>query len=43
MSIWGLVMAKARATFTMSDLKDPKEIKGKYTKILYIGVMIVFA
>ena len=40
MALWGLVMAKARSTFTLTDLVDSNEIKKKYSKIFYIVIMI---
>lgn len=40
MALWGLVMAKARSTFTLTDLVDSNEIKKKYSKIFYIVIMV---
>ena len=42
-SLWSLVLAKARATFQISDLVHREHVKAKYNKIFYIGVMIVVA
>jgi hypothetical protein len=33
-------MAKARATFALSDLVDPKQIKQKVSKLFYLGLMV---
>ena len=43
MSVWGLVMAKARASFTMTDIFDKFERQKKSNKIFYICILIVFA
>ena len=42
-SIWGLVMAKARATFELKDIIDHNHIKAKYNKMFYMTLMIIFA
>ena len=39
-ALWGLVWAKARATFAISDLVDPKQIKAKVSKLFYLGLMV---
>ena len=39
-ALWGLLMAKARATFAISDLVDPKQIKQKVSKLFYLGLMV---
>jgi hypothetical protein len=36
-------MAKARATFALSDLTDSKKIKSKFSQLIYLGIMVVFA
>ena len=43
MSIWGLVMAKARATFSLSDLINQKDLKSKYNKMFWMGILIIIA
>lgn len=43
MALWGLVMAKAKASFNISDLLDKDQIKSKYSKIFYIVIMIAVA
>jgi hypothetical protein len=43
MALWGLIMAKARASFKISDLLDKEQIKSKYSRIFYIVVMIAVA
>jgi hypothetical protein len=43
MGLWSLVLAKARATFQISDLVDKEHVKQKYSKIFYMGVMIAVA
>lgn len=40
MSVWGLVMAKARATFTMTDIIDKDKRKQSSNKIFYICLLI---
>jgi hypothetical protein len=42
-ALWGLLVAKARATFELSDLVDPKLIKQKVSKLVYLGMMVAFA
>ena len=42
-ALWGLVMAKAKASFALSDLTDSKLIKQKFSKLIYLGVMVFFA
>lgn len=39
-ALWGLVFAKARASFDMSDIVDRRKLKLKYNKIFYICIMI---
>lgn len=43
MSVWGLIMAKARASFTMTDIFDKSERQKKSNKIFYICILIAFA
>lgn len=43
MSLWGLMAAKARAIFKLSDIFEIKEIKKKYKQIAYIGIFIFIA
>ena len=38
--MWGLILAKARATFQISDLLNSSAIKSKHSKIVYLGLMI---
>jgi hypothetical protein len=42
-ALWGLLVAKARATFALSDIVDPKMIKQKVSKLFYIAAMVVVA
>ena len=41
--MWGLVMAKARHTFQLSDIIERKELKSKYYKICIMALMVAFA
>ena len=43
MSVWGLVMAKARASFTMTDIFNKFERQKKSNRIFYICILIAFA
>ena len=43
MSVWGLVMAKARASFTLTDIIDVNERGKKKNKIFYICILIAIA
>lgn len=43
MALWGLIFAKARASFKIADLFDKDQIKSKYSKIFYIVIMITVA
>lgn len=43
MTVWGLVMAKARASFTLSDLFDSSQRKKKSNLVFYICIMIGIA
>lgn len=38
-ALWGLIMAKAKTTFSLADLTDSKQIKSKISKIFYLAVM----
>ena len=40
MAVWGLVMAKARASFSMSDIFDNDQRKRKSNQIFYICIML---
>jgi hypothetical protein len=42
-AVWGLVMAKARSSFALSDLTESKVMKSKLSKMFYLGIMIAFA
>lgn len=42
-ALWGLVMAKAKATFSLADLTDSKKIKSKISKVFYLGIMVAIA
>lgn len=39
-ALWGLIMAKAKTTFSLADLMDSNKIKSKVSKIFYLGVMV---
>ena len=41
--LWGLVFAKARASFKMSDVVDRKQLKSKYNKIFYTCILVIVA
>ena len=41
--IWGLVLAKARASFHLTDLVDPTLMKKKYKQIFWLSFLLVFA
>jgi hypothetical protein len=41
--IWGLVLAKAKATFSLSDILDPSKIEKKYNKMLFMFLMMLLA
>lgn len=43
MSVWSLLMAKARASFSMTDIVDSSQRKKKYNQIFYISIMIAIA
>lgn len=43
MMVWGLIMAKAKASFTFTDIFDGQERQKKQNKIFYICVMIALA
>jgi len=43
MSVWSLLMAKARASFTMTDITNTNQRKKKYNQIFYICIMIAMA
>lgn len=42
-ALWGLLVAKARATFALSDLVEPEKIKQKVSKLVYLGLMVAVA
>ena len=42
MGLWGLIVAKARATFSLSDIVHPDHIKPKVSKVFYLGIMVGF-
>lgn len=43
MSLWGLMAAKARALFKLSDMFHINKMKKKYSQILYICLFILIA
>lgn len=40
MAIWGLLMAKARATFQLADIFDSAKIRKKQAQLVYIAIMM---